>query len=142
MMPVGMMPVGIMPVGVMPVPSARSTRPCRISIVGRSARRAEREGSEGLRKMHRWLAVLTSHDDGSGAATLLAQDKRVNASRMPIRTAFVDKITPVRRLVFGHKSDGCPTPICCWHRIGSSSCRRFGFRPSESLIWMAPLFRL
>jgi len=30
--------------------------------------------------MHRWLAMLTSHDDGSGAATLLAQDKRVNAS--------------------------------------------------------------
>jgi hypothetical protein len=51
--------------------------------------------------MHRWLAVLTSHDDGSGAATLLAQDKRVNASRMPIRAAFVDTITPVRRLEFG-----------------------------------------
>jgi hypothetical protein len=39
--------------------------------------------------------MLTSHDDVSGAATLLAQNKRVNASMMPIRTAFVDKITPV-----------------------------------------------
>jgi hypothetical protein len=90
-----MMLMGIMPVRVMPVPSARSTRPCRISIVARNARRAEREGSEGLRQMHRWPAVLTSHDDVSGAASPLAQDKRVNASRMPIRAAFVDKITPV-----------------------------------------------